>query len=73
MLFLEDVNFLIYPVETISNINCKNYKYNLNQPMQMIERRLKMNIAKNPQPLNLLNRGKDHPLVRKNIKTPFSD
>ena len=73
MLFLEDVNFLIYPVQTISNIRYKNYKYNLNQPMQMIERRLKMNVAKNPPLINLLNRGNDHPLVRKNIKTPFND
>ena len=41
--------------------------------MQMIERRINMNIAKNPQLINSLSRGNDHPLVRKCIHIPFID
>ena len=40
-----------------------NYKYHLKQPMQMIERRLNLNLAKNPQLINSLNRSNDHPLI----------
>ena len=48
-----------------------NYKYYPRQPTQIIERRLDMIIAKNPQ-LNIsLNRGSDHPLVRKYIHIAF--
>ena len=50
-----------------------NYKYYLNQPMQMIEQRLSMKIAKNPQLITLLNGGGDHPLIRKYIHIPFID
>ena len=32
--------------------------------MQMIERRLNKNIAKNPQLINSLKRGSDHPSIR---------
>ena len=41
--------------------------------MQMIERRLNIIIAKNPQLINSLNRGYDHPLIRKNIHKQFKD
>ena len=60
-------------IETISNFSFLNFKYYLHQPMQMIERRLNMNIAKNLQLLNSLNRGGRHPLIRKYIHIPFSD
>ena len=49
-----------------------NYKYYLNQPMQMIERRLNLNIAKNPQLKNSLKSGNDHPLVRKYLDIPLN-
>ena len=49
------------------------YEYYLNQPEQMIERRLGMNIAKNPQLINSLNRRNDHPLLRKFLDKPFND
>ena len=52
-------------IKTISNMSYMNYKYYLNQSMQMIERRLNMVIAKNPQLIDSLNRGSDHPLIRK--------
>ena len=44
-----------------------NYKYYIKQPMQMVERILNMIIAKNPQRINLLNRGSYHLLIRQNI------
>ena len=40
-----------------------NYKYYLKEPMQLIERRLKMTFAKNPQLINSSKRGSDHPLL----------
>ena len=50
-----------------------NYKYYIRQLMQLIERRLIINIAKNPQLLNSLKKGSDQPLIRKYIHIPFKD
>ena len=50
-----------------------NYKNYLNQPMQMIERRLNMSIAKNPYLINSLNRRNDNPSIRKYIGLPLID
>ena len=44
------------------NMTYKNY---MNSPMSMLERRINMIIAKNPQLINLLNCNKNHPLIRK--------
>ena len=41
--------------------------------MQMIERRINMNIAKNPQIINSLKKGNDHLLVGKYIDMPIFD
>ena len=60
-------------IKTISKYSYMNYKYYLNEPMQTIERRLNMNIAKNSQLINSLNRGSDHPLNRNYRPIPFSD
>ena len=60
-------------IKTISDFSYMNYKYYLKQPMQMVERRLNINIAKNPQLINSLNRSSDHPFVRKYINIPFND
>ena len=60
-------------IKTISNFSYMNYKYYLNQLMQMIEKRLSLIIAKNPKLINSLNRGSDHPLIRKYIDVPFND
>ena len=60
-------------IKTSSNISYMNYKYYLKQPMQLIERRLILNLAKNPQAINLLKRGSDQPLIRKYIHIPFHD
>ena len=51
----------------INTISCKcnmSYKYYINHPMSMLERRINM-IAKNPQLIKSLDRNKNHPLIRK--------
>ena len=52
-------------IKTISD-NCNiTYKHYINQPMQMIERRLNFVIGRSPQLINVLDRSKNHPLIRK--------
>ena len=46
-------------------ISMTSCRCNLNSPMSMLERRINMVIAKNPQLINLLNNNKNHPLIRK--------
>ena len=51
----------------IKFINCMcnmSYKYYINQQMSMLERRINMIIAKNPQLINAVDRTKNHPLIR---------
>ena len=60
-------------IKTISNISYLNYKYYLKQPIQMIERRFNIIIAKNTQLISSLNRSSDLLLVRKFIHIPFID
>ena len=38
------------------------YEDNINQPMHMCERKTNMNIAKNPELVNSIDRNKNHPL-----------
>ena len=52
-------------IKTISIMSYMNYKYYLDQPMQMIERRLNTIIAKNPELINVLDRKK--PFLSKKI------
>ena len=47
------------------------YEHNINNPMPMVERRLNMNIAKNPHLINSLNRNKTHLLFRKYSHVSF--
>ena len=42
-----------------------SYKYYINQPMSMLERRINFIIARNPRLINSLDRTKNHPLIRK--------
>ena len=52
----------------IKTISCKcnmSYKYYINHPMSMLERRIEMIIAKNPHLIIALGRIKNHPLIRK--------
>ena len=41
------------------------YKYYLNNPMSMLERKMNYIIIKNPKLINALDRNKNHPLIRK--------
>ena len=52
-------------IKTNSCMCNMSYKYYINQPMSMLERRINMIIAKNPQLINSLDRNKNHPLIRK--------
>ena len=47
------------------------YEHYINQPMQMFERKIKFNFAKNPQLINSLGRNKNRPLIRKYLLIPF--
>ena len=52
----------------ITMISCRcnmTYKYYMNSPMSMLERRINMINGKNPQLINALDRTKNHPLTRK--------
>ena len=40
------------------------YDYYIQHPMPAVERRLNMNIAKNPHLINSFDRNKNHPLIR---------
>ena len=55
--------------KTISDIRNMTYKYYINSPMQMVERRLNMIIARNPHLINALDRRINHPLIRKYSNT----
>ena len=53
---------------TIVTLTCTckmNYKYYINQPMSMLERRINFIIAKNPPIINSFGWNKNHPLIRK--------
>ena len=49
------------------------YEYSINQPMSMCERKKNMDIARNPQLINSLDRNKHHPLIRKFLFLPFNN
>ena len=49
------------------------YKYNIINPMHMVERRLKMIIARNLQLINALVRRFSHQLSRKYPHIPFNN
>ena len=51
--------------------NFTTYDYYSKQPMHMVERRLNMNIAKNPNLVNFFDRFHNHPLIRKCSHIPF--
>ena len=52
-------------INTISCLCNMTYKYYLNNPMSMLERRINYIINKNPHLINTLDRTKNHPLIRK--------
>ena len=48
-----------------------SYKYYLNNPMSMLERRINYIIAKNPKLINTLDKNKKHPLIRKYLNSYY--
>ena len=58
-----NINHMI--INTITCMCNMSYKYYINQPMSMLERRINFIIAKNPQLINSFDRNKNHPLIRK--------
>ena len=56
-------------INTISCLCNMSYKYYLNNPMSMLERRINYIIAKNPKLINALDRNKKHPLIRKYLNS----
>ena len=59
----------------IINIICDRsnmtYEHYINQPMHMFERKININIARNPHLINSLNRNKNHPIIRKFLHIPY--
>ena len=60
-------------INTIFCLCNMTYKYYVNKPMSMLERRMNFIISKNPQLINALNRNKNHPLIRKYNQIPFNN
>ena len=56
-----------------SEIRNMTYKYYISNPMHMVERRLNMIIAGNPNLIGVLDRRVNHPLIRKYPHTPFNN
>ena len=52
-------------INTISCLCNMTYKYYLNNPMPMVERRINFIINQNPELINIFDRNKNHPLIRK--------
>ena len=60
----------------INTISCKcnkSFKYFINHPMSMLERRINFIIARNPQLINSIDRNKNHPLINKYSHIPFKN
>ena len=60
-------------IQTISDSRNMTYKYYLNQPMSMCERKINMFIAENPQLINSLDPNANQPLIRKHFHIPFNN
>ena len=58
-------------LKTINDRCNMTYKYYKNTAMSMIERRINIIIAKNPELINSLDRNKNHPLIRKYSHIPL--
>ena len=57
--------------ETISDKRYMTYEHYINNPMQIVERRLNLVIAKNPHLIHLLNRSLCNPF-KKSSHIPFN-
>ena len=59
--------------KTINDTCNMTYKFYKNIPMSMIERRLNINIAKDPSLIKSFGRTTSHPLIRKYSHIPFNN
>ena len=64
-------NILNMEINTISCRCNMTYKYYMNNPMSMLERRINYIISRNPYLINCLNRNKNHPLIKNFSPIPF--
>ena len=60
-------------INTISERCNMTYEHYIIQPMSMCQRKINMNIARNPLLINSLDRNKNHPLIRKHLHIPFTN
>ena len=58
-------------INIISDKCDMTYEYYINRPMSMCERKININIARNPHLIKILDRNKNHPLIRKYLHIPF--
>ena len=59
----KNINHMI--INLVSCVCNMSYKYYINQPMPMLERRINFLIARNPKLINSLDRKTNQPLIRK--------
>ena len=60
-------------IKTTSDRCNMTHEHYINQPMQSVELRTKLVIAKNQQLVNSLKRDIEHPLIRKFSHVPFEN
>ena len=58
-------------IKTISDERNMSYKYCIENPMHIVERRLNMINSKQPHLTSALDRGVSHPLIGKNSHIPI--
>ena len=61
------------PIKTTKDKRNMTYEHYLNQPMHMCEKKMNMNIARNPQLINSLDRNKNRLLIIKYSHIPFNN
>ena len=59
--------------QTISDRRNMTYNYYMNQPMSVFEGVINMNITRNPQLINSLDRKKNQPLIKRYCYIPFNN
>ena len=60
-------------IKTTSDRCNMTYEHYMNQPMQSVDLRLTMAVAKNPQLIIYLDQYKNHPSIRKDSHIPFNN
>ena len=68
---LYNINELV--IKSLNDRCNMTYQQYISQPVGMCERKIIMNIARNPELLNSLDRKENHPLIRKYSHMPFNN